>query len=337
MSSSSVSELTPDLAGKFARLALGHVTKPYPYKLDHVMSGDEDVLPPRVLHPIFHGSFDWHSCVHGYWLLARLLRRFPQSPEAAHIRALFDANLTPDKAAGELAYLARPASGGFERPYGWAWLLMLGAELERQDNPAWAGAIRPLAQAFADRFKAFLPKATYPIRTGTHYSTAFALALASEYAAEVGDIDLARLIETTAKGWYLADAGAVAWEPSGDDFLSPTLVEAECLRRVLPAADFRLWFARFLPQAAARQPSSLFTPASVSDRSDGKIAHLDGLNLSRAWCWRSIAETLALNDPARPVALASADEHLAAGLEHVAGDYMGEHWLATFALLALEA
>ena len=337
MSSSSASELTPDLAGQFARLALGHVTKPYPYKLDHVMTRDEDVLPPRVLHPIFHGSFDWHSCVHGYWLLARLLRRFPQNPEAAQIGALFDANLIPAKVAGELAYLARPASGGFERPYGWAWLLMLAAELEQHENEAWAQAIRPLAQAFADRFKAFLPKATYPIRTGTHYSTAFALALASEYAGEVGDDDLARLIETTAKSWYLADAGAAAWEPSGDDFLSPTLVEAECLRRILPAAEFRLWFAQFLPDAAARHPASLFTPARVSDRSDGKIAHLDGLNLSRAWCWRSIAGTLALGDPARPVALASADEHLAAGLEHVAGDYMGEHWLATFALLALEA
>ena len=337
MSSSSASELTPELAGKFARLALGHVTKPYPYKLDHVMTGDEDVLPPRVLHPIFHGSFDWHSCVHGYWLLARLLRRFPQNPETTQIRALFDANLTPAKAAGELAYLARPASGGFERPYGWAWLLMLAAELERHNGQAWAQALRPLAQAFADRFKSFLPKATYPIRTGTHYSTAFALALASEYAGEVGDHDLTQLIEATAKGWYLADAGAAAWEPSGDDFLSPTLVEAECLRRVLSAADFRLWFARFLPEAASRRPASLFTPASVSDRSDGKIAHLDGLNLSRAWCWRSIAGTLALNDPARTVALASAEQHLAAGLEHVAGDYMGEHWLATFALLALEA
>lgn len=337
MSSSSASELHPDLAGKFARLALGHVTKPYPYKLDHVMTGDEDVLPPRVLHPIFHGSFDWHSCVHGYWLLARLVRRFPQNPESAQICALFDANLVPDKVAGELAYLARPASGGFERPYGWAWLLMLAAELERHENRAWAQAIAPLAQAFADRFKAFLPKATYPIRTGTHSNTAFALALASEYAGQVGEHDLTGLIERTARNWYLADAGAAAWEPSGDDFLSPTLVEAECLRRILPAAEFRIWFARFLPDAALRHPASLFTPALVSDRSDGKIAHLDGLNLSRAWCWRAIAGTLALGDPARPVALASAAEHLAAGLEHVAGDYMGEHWLATFALLALEA
>jgi len=337
MSSSSASELTPDLAAKFARLALGHVTKPYPYKLDHVMTGDEDVLAPRVLHPIFHGSFDWHSCVHGYWLLARLLRRFPDMAPAAEIAALFDRMLTAEKAAGELAYLARPASGGFERPYGWAWLLMLGAELDRHDGRPWGPAIAPLARAFADRFKAFLPKATYPIRTGTHFNTAFALALASEYAAGVGDHELERLIGATARGWYLADADAPAWEPSGDDFLSPTLAEVECLRRILAPVDFRPWFARFLPRAAQRLPASLFAPATVSDRTDGKIAHLDGLNLSRAWCWRSIAGSLEAGDPVRAVALAAADEHLAAGLAHVAGDYMGEHWLATFALLALEA
>ena len=337
MSSSSVSELNQPLAEQFARLALGHVTKPYPFKLDQVLAGDEDVKPPRELHPIFHGSFDWHSCVHGHWLLARLLRRFPQMAPAAEIRALLDAQFTPAKVAGELAYLNRPTSGGFERPYGWAWLLMLAAELEQHEDAAWGAALRPLAQAFAQRFKDFLPKATYPIRTGTHYNTAFALALASEYAAKVGDAELTELILKTAVGWYDADAGAQAWEPSGDDFLSPTLVEAECLRRLLPPAAFRPWFSSFLPNAAERAPASLFTPARVSDRSDGKIAHLDGLNLSRAWCWRSIAGSLALNDPARRAALAAADEHLAAGLQHVAGDYMGEHWLATFALLALEA
>ncbi|MDC0740627.1 DUF2891 domain-containing protein [Polyangium mundeleinium] len=337
MSSSSAPELTPELAAKFARLALGHVTRPYPYKLDHVMAGDEDVLPPRVLHPIFHGSFDWHSCVHGYWLLARLLRRFPDMAPAAEIRALFDRMMTPENVAGELAYLARPQSAGFERPYGWAWMLMLGAELERHEGASPRDALRPLARAFAERFKAFLPKATYPIRAGTHFNTAFALGLASVYAEAVNDLALARRIETTARGWYLADADAPAWEPSGDDFLSPTLVEAECLRRLLPVTEFRPWFARFLPRAADRMPESLFTPATVSDRSDGKIAHLDGLNLSRAWCFRSIAGALAADDPARAVVLSAADEHLAAGLAHVAGDYMGEHWLATFALLALEA
>lgn len=337
MSSSSVSELNQELAEKFARLALGHVRRPYPYKLDQVLAGDEDVKPPRELHPIFHGSFDWHSCVHGYWLLASLYRQVADLPAGDDIASLFNEMITPEKVAGELAYLQRPTSAGFERPYGWAWLLMLAAELERHEGRPWGEALRPLGVAFADRFKAFLPKATYPIRTGTHYNTAFALALASEYAGQVGDRELAELIETTAAGWYLGDAGAQAWEPSGDDFLSPTLVEAECLRRILPSSGFRPWFSNFLPNAAERLPASLFTPARVSDRSDGKIAHLDGLNLSRAWCWRSIAGSLALNDPARRAALAAADEHLAAGLEHVAGDYMGEHWLATFALLALTA
>ena len=329
--------MTQELAERFARLALGHVRRTYPYKLDQVLAGDEDVLPPRVLHPIFHGSFDWHSCVHGYWLLARLHRQVADLPAGSEIASLFNEMLTAEKAAGELAYLRRPTSGGFERPYGWAWLLMLAAELERHGQAPWAENLRPLAQAFADRFKAFLPKATYPIRTGTHANTAFALALAHEYAVQVGDDDLRRIIETTARGWYLGDAGAAAWEPSGDDFLSPTLIEAECLRRVLPSADFRPWFSSFLPDAAQRLPRSLFTPATVSDRSDGKIAHLDGLNLSRAWCWRAIAGSLAPDDPVRPVALDAADAHLTAGLGHVAGDYMGEHWLATFALLALSA
>ncbi|WP_309644684.1 DUF2891 domain-containing protein [Phenylobacterium sp.] len=336
MSSFSASELTPDLAAKFARLTLGHVTKPYPYKLDQVLAGDEDVLPPRVLHPIFHGSFDWHSCVHGHWQLARLLRRFPDIAPAAGVRDLLNANFTAQKVAGEVATFSRPAARGFGRPYGWAWLLMLAAELERHDAP-WAATLRPLAEAVADRLMAFLPIATYPIRTGTHFNTAFALALASEYAAQVKDEALSALITTHARAWYLADTGAQAWEPSGDDFLSATLAEAECLRRVLPAAEFRTWFARFLPETARRQPATLFTPPTVSDRTDGKIAHLDGLCLSRAWCWRSIATALDVADPASAVALAAADDHLAAGLAHVAGDYMGEHWLATFALLALEA
>ncbi len=336
MSSFSDFELTVDLGTKFARLALGHVEKAYPYKLDHVMAGDEDVLPPRVLHPIFHGSFDWHSCVHGYWLLARLWRRFPNMAPTADICALFKRMLTPEKVAGELAYLARPQSRGFERPYGWAWLLMLAAELEHHEN-VYREAIRPLGRAFAERFKVFLPHATYPIRNGSHSNTAFALALCSEYATAASDHELAQLIEATAKRWYLADVDAPAWEPSGDDFLSPTLIEAECLRRLLPTADFQQWFTRFLPNAADRKPASLFTPATVSDRTDGKIAHLDGLNLSRAWCWRSIAKSLPTDSPVGAVALSAATEHLEAGLPHVAGDYMGEHWLATFALLALEA
>jgi hypothetical protein len=328
--------LTPELASHFARIALGHVTREYPNKLDHVLAGPESVQSPSALHPIFFGSFDWHSCVHGYWLLATLYRRFPAVAERAAIRALFDSQLVADKVAGELAYLARPESRGFERPYGWAWLLMLAAELKRHtttEGISWSNTLAPLATAFADRFRAFLPIQTYPIRAGTHANSAFALSLASEYASMTADTDLSRIVTTQALAWYGEDAGCQAWEPDGDAFLSPALVEAACMRRILPPADFRLWFARFLPDLVHAKPATLFEPAEVSDRTDGKIAHLDGLNLSRAWCWRSIASSL--NEPTRGLAIAAADRHLESGLPRVAGDYAGEHWLASFALLAL--
>ena len=338
MSSPTASDvrLTPTLASRFAAIALGHVTREYPHKADHVFAGPEDVAPHREHHPIFYGSFDWHSCVHGYWTLATLLRRFPKMPEAPAIRALFADSFTAEKVAAELVYLGRPMSAGFERPYGWAWLLKLAAELKSHDDQAAYDALAPLAQAFADRFMVFLPKATYPLRAGVHSNTAFALRLAMDYAQACGDVDLAFLARETALGWHADDADCQAWEPSGDEFLSPALMEAECLRRMLPADQFRAWFSSFLPRVAGRQPATLFTPATVSDRSDGKIAHLDGLNLSRAWCWRGIASALAEDDPARAVALDAAETHLASALPHVAGDYMGEHWLASFALLALE-
>ena len=332
--------LTLDVAQRFARLALGHVTREYPNKLDHVMNGPADVRGPRALHAVFYGSFDWHSCVHGYWLLARLLRRFPELDSADEVRALFDEHLTPAKVAVEVAYLREPMRGTFERPYGWAWLLMLAGELARHDSDdgrRWADALKPLADAFADRFRGFLPRATYPVRTGTHFNTAFALALGMDYAGAVRNDDFRALLAGKAREWYGADADCQAWEPGGDEFLSPALMEAECMRRALPGADFGRWFDAFLPRVMNREPATLFTPATVSDRTDGKIAHLDGLNLSRAWCWRSLAAALPADDPRRPVALAAAETHLAASLPHVAGDYMGEHWLATFALLALEA
>ncbi|MGZ8363214.1 MAG: DUF2891 domain-containing protein [Caulobacteraceae bacterium] len=321
--------LTTDLAASFARIALGHVQQEYPNKLDHVMGGDGDARTPSQLHPIFYGSFDWHSCVHGYWMLARVLRRFPEGGEAGRIRTLFDEMLTPEKAAGELAYLQRPLSRGFERPYGWAWALMLQAELERLDGP-WAEALRPLAAAFAERFKAFLPVQTYPIRTGTHFNTAFALRLAAVYAEQASDTGLEALIAARARDYYSADRDCQAWEPGGDEFLSSALMEAELMRCILPPAEFAAWFAAFLPRLDQRGPATLFTPATVSDRSDGKIAHLDGLNLSRAWCWRN------LEPFAGAVAKDAARDHLDAALPHVAGDYMGEHWLATFAVLALD-
>ncbi len=325
------------MACKFATVALGHVTREYPHKADHVFNGPEDVARHREHHPVFFGSFDWHSCVHGYWTLATVLRRFPDMPEADAIRALFAEMLTAEKLGGELAYLSRPMSAGFERPYGWAWLLKLAAELKAHKNTGPYNSIKPLAEAFADRFRAFLPKATYPLRAGVHSNTAFALRLAMDYADACDDEPLAELATETALSWHLNDRDCQAWEPSGDEFLSPALMEAECLRRMMPAGEFARWFSDFLPRTAERQPATLFLPATVSDRSDGKIAHLDGLNLSRAWCWRGIASALPATDPARAVALEAAETHLAGALPHVAGDYMGEHWLASFALLALEA
>ncbi|MBC7768710.1 MAG: DUF2891 domain-containing protein [Phycisphaerales bacterium] len=330
--------LTRDIAEKFAALALAHVSREYPHKMDHVMASAADVIGPRAAHPIFFGSYDWHSCVHGYWLLARLLRRYPDFTAADEIKTLFDERITATNVAAECAYLARPASRAFERPYGWGWLLALQAELDQHADGAGeraANALRPLAEAFAARFRAFLPLADYPIRTGVHSSTAFALRLAADYA-EPNDGELYALMREKVFAWYGADRGAQAWEPSQDDFLSPTLMEAECMRRFLAPAAFRTWFNDFLPNAQSGEPATLFTPARVSDRTDGKIAHLDGLNFSRAWCWRSIAA--ALDDPRTAhIAREAADTHIRASLPHVAGDYMGEHWLATFALLALEA
>lgn len=323
--------LTAEIADRFAAIALGHVRQEYPHKLDHVLNTDADAAPPRELHPIFHGSFDFHSCVHSYRTLAAVLRHYPESPHAPAIRALFNEMLTPEKVVGELTYLDRPLSGGFVRPYGWGWLLKLQSELELLGG-SHAATLRPLAEAFAARFKAFLPKADYPIRTGVHSSTAFAATLALDYA-EAHDPALAEALKERARAWYGGDHGAAAWEPSQDDFLSPTLVEATCMKRVLAPDEFADWFDGFMPKLAQRQPAALFAPARVSDRTDGKIAHLDGLNLSRAWCWRLLAK----GHPQAALMQEAADTHLAASLPHVAGDYMGEHWLASFALLALTA
>jgi hypothetical protein len=326
-------QLTPQIATRFAEAALGHITREYPHKLDHVMDGPEDVLSPRQLHPIFFGSFDWHSCVHGYWLLLRVLRLFPDIALARTIRDVADEMLVPGKVAGELAYLDRPYSGGFERPYGWAWLLALHAEAARHEDAGWGDALAPLAHAFAGRLHDFLPRLTYPIRTGTHFNTAFAMILGLDWA-EANDRQLGSLIRSRSSDYYSEDRDCPAWEPGGDEFLSSALVEALLMRRVLAQQEFQNWFGAFLPSLGDGEPRSLFTPAFVSDRSDGKIAHLDGFNLCRAWCWRGLED--ALDADLRERALAAADAHLDASLPHVTGDYMGEHWLATFALLALE-
>jgi hypothetical protein len=273
--------------------------------------------------------------VHGYWLLATLRRRCPDIAEAAAITGLVERQLTEENVAAEVEYLAQPMRGGFERPYGWAWVLMLAAELSRHEDGAWSATFAPLASAIVERFTEFLPKAAYPVRTGTHFNTAFAITLALEYADTVHDSVLGEALREKAITWYGDDVECQAWEPSGDDFLSPALIEAECMHRSLSDADFTRWFDSFLPRIEEREPATLFEPAQVSDRSDGKIAHLDGLNLSRAWCWRSLALGWPAGDARRAIAHQAAAGHLASSLPHVAGDYMGEHWLATFAALAL--
>lgn len=327
----------PALASRFAATALGHVTREYPNHIMHVLTGPQDARTPRDMHPIFFGSFDWHSCVHGWWTLFTLYRLHSDMVEAPRIRALADELFTPENIAGEVAYLERPEARGFERPYGWAWLLMLAAELARHDTDEgrrWAATLRPLAHVFVERFKAFLPLADYPVRTGTHYNTAFALRLTLDYA-DAHDADLASLCRDAALRWHAEDRDCQAWEPSQDEFLSPALMEAALMRRVLSPEAFRAWFDAFLPALAEGRPATLMAPARVSDRTDGKIAHLDGLNLSRGWCWREVVAGLPADDPRRIVGEKAAAIHLDAALPHVTGDYMGEHWLASFALLAL--
>ncbi|HEY9225737.1 MAG TPA: DUF2891 domain-containing protein [Gemmatimonadaceae bacterium] len=333
--------LSPELGSKFANLALAHLTREYPNKLDHILNGPGDLKSPRRLHPLFFGSFDWHSNVHGYWLLATIYRCCPMlRSERARIRDLFDAQITVANVDAEREYLEQPLRATFERPYGWAWLLMLAAELARhhsEEGRKWSRILRPLDDEFVRRFRRFLPKATYPIRVGTHFNTAFALSLAIEYADTVHDMDFGDLLRKKASEWYANDRDCQAWEPSLDDFLSSALIEAECMRRVLDAEAWSDWMRAFLPFISVEDPPSLFTPVTVSDRADAKISHLDGLNLSRAWCWRSIASNWDDSDSRRAIALKAAECHLAASLPHVAGEYVGEHWLATFALLALLA
>lgn len=329
--------MNQDQASRFARLALGCIQRELPNGIQHAINTPDDVRGPRALHPAFYGCYDWHSAVHGHWMLVRLLRRWPDLPEGPAIRAALDANLTAAHLAAEVAYFTAPNRASYERPYGWAWLLQLAAELRTWDDASgqrWAAHVQPLADLLVARYLAFFPKQTYPVRTGVHSSTAFGFALALDYARAVGHAELDALIVERSTAYYGSDRDApAAWEPSGDDFLSPSLIEADLMRRVLPPAGFPAWLHAFLPRGL---PPALQQPAIVTDRGDGKLAHLDGLNLSRAWCLRAIAGALPAGDPLRPEFLTSADAHAAAGLAHVAtGDYMGEHWLASFAVYLL--
>ena len=329
----------PD-ASRYARIALANIEREFPTKLDHVIADAAASASPRALHPAFFGSFDWHSCVHAHWLLVRVMKLHPRLPEAAAIRSLLDVRLAAVNIDAERAYLDRPESRSFERTYGWAWVLKLAEELacwSDADGHRWSRDLAPLTSAFVQRYLAYLPDATYPIRHGVHSNSAFGLAFALDFARACDTGSLADACLAKARQWYLPDRDAAGqWEPSGADFLSPCLIESDLMRRVLDADAFASWLGAFLPDIERREPSSLFTPAIVSDRTDPYIVHLDGLNLSRAWCWRAIATALPAGDPRSTVTAVAASAHLSAGLEGVAsGEYVGDHWLPTFAVLAL--
>ena len=318
-----MSGLPPRLASAFARVALANVEREYPHKLDHLLDELPASLAPRRLHPAFFGSFDWHSAVHMHWLLARLLRTHPALPEADAMRHCLDVHLSPGNVAQELAYFTGPSGRSFERPYGWAWLLALQAELLRLAAPRLSDALAPLAKLLATRFAGFVAAAHYPIRAGSHGNTAFACLLALDYARVAGDAALVASIDGAARRWYSGDRDApLAYEPSLDDFLSPALVEASLMRQLMAPEEFGAWFANFMPEGLG----PLAQPPTVADRSDPKQAHLDGLALSRAWCFARLGSGFG----------EAAERHLAAAQPQVAGgDYMGEHWLASFAALAL--
>jgi hypothetical protein len=332
--------LTQAEASHFAKLALKCVQKEYPNKPDHTINDGDDVRSPRAMHPAFYGCFDWHSTVHGHWMLVHLLRLFPNLPESRDIRKALDTNLSAKNIAGEVTYLKQTNRASFERTYGWAWLLKLAEELHGwndEDGRRWSRNLQPLADAFGEKYLAFLPKQNYPIRTGVHPNTAFGLAFALDYARAIGDPKLTVLIVERSHAYFGRDVNyPAAWEPGGEDFFSPALMEADLMRRVMPQHEFTAWFHRFLPGVARNQPRALLEPAIVTDRTDPKLVHLDGLNLSRAWCMRNIASALPKNDPARRILARSAEAHARAALGFVAsGNYEGEHWLASFAVYLL--
>ncbi|MBM4071586.1 MAG: DUF2891 domain-containing protein [Planctomycetes bacterium] len=332
--------LTRRQASAFARLALKGIQKEYPNKPGHVLNGAADAVGPRTLHPAFYGCFDWHSAVHGHWMLARLMRQFPDLPEKKQIRDVLAEHLTAKNLKAEADYFSRPNAQSFERTYGWAWLLKLAEELRAWDDAdarQWSKNMQPLADVIVARYLAFLPRQTYPIRSGVHPNTAFGLAFALDYARAVKHKPLQDLLEKRSRDYFGKDASApAAWEPDGADFFSPSLMEADLMRRVLPPAEFHAWLKRYLPGLATGEPRSLFVPAKVSDRTDPQIVHLDGLNLSRAWCLRGIARALPARDSMRTVLQTAAARHAAASLPHIAsGDYVGEHWLASFAVYML--
>jgi hypothetical protein len=314
--------LTEDLASRLARVALANIVREYPRHIQHLVSSADDELRERILHPAFYGSYDWHSAVHMHWLLLRVLRLYPVARIAPDITDALDVHLTPAAIEAELAYFRGAAGRTFERPYGWAWLLELQAEA-LASKARWARALAPLAAELARRFADYVRMSPYPIRAGAHGNTAFACVLALDYARSAADAALEFEIRKSARRWFGADRGApIAYEPSADDFLPPSLMEATLMQAVMEPGEFLGWIERFAPQGF----SALAEPPTVVDHADPKQSHLDGLCLTRAWCFQRLGDA------------AAAQGLMQAALPHVAGgDYAGEHWLASFAVLALSA
>jgi hypothetical protein len=322
-------------AGRFAALTLACVQKEYPNKITHVLNSPEDVKAPHQLTPAFYGCYDWHSSVHGHWLLARLVREFPKAPFATDAVAALKANLTPARVAGEVHYLNATGRESFERPYGLAWLLQLATELRESQTPdaaALSSALKPLEAAVVARLKEWLPKLAYPIREGEHAQTAFAFGLILVYARGT-DSGLATMVVAKVREFHLNDRDCpINYEPSGQDFLSACLAEADVLRRVLPPDEFAAWLTTFLPGLPTTNSGAWLPIGVVTDKTDGKLAHLDGLNLSRAWMLEGIAAGLPPGDLRRRALMAAADTHAASGLAAVTGEhYAGGHWLGSFA------
>ena len=324
-------------AERFAGLALACVEKEYPNKISHVLNSDADVAPPRKLTPAFYGCYDWHSSVHGHWLLARLARKFPEAPFAQSAREALRKNLTTENLKQEAAYLREKGRANFERPYGLAWLLQLITELREWDDPKgreMLANLRPLEEATLERLKSWLPKLSHPVRVGEHAQTAFALGLMLDYARAAADESFAKMLTDQARKFYLADKNCpMSYEPSGEDFLSPCLAEADAMRRVLSPAEFATWLKEFMPQIPTAAKANWLPVAVSPDPSDPKLAHLDGLNLSRAWMLDGILSVLPANDARRPPLTAAAEAHRRAGLAAVTGaHYEGGHWLGSFAV-----
>lgn len=337
--STSFSEET---AFNFSKLALKCVKQEFPNKMDHVMNDVADVKNPASYHPAFYGCFDWHSSVHGHWMLVKLLKFHPGIRNAAEIRAALGQNLSAGNLLKEVEYIKQPGRKSFERTYGWAWALKLAEELYGWDDPdgkEWSKNIEPLAKEIASMYMDFLPRQTYPIRTGVHPNTAFGIAFAYDYAVKTGDLKLAGLLKERALFYYSNDTDCPAvWEPGGEDFFSPCLMEADLMRRVLSKDEFSAWFNRFLPGLKQGLTANLLKPAVVADRTDPKIVHLDGLNLSRAWCMYGIASALKSDPEIYNLLRETADVHAADALAHVSsGNYEGEHWLASFAVYMMSS